>query len=60
METKNIITLETARTIALKTAKDILVESNILPKDPLYATRQYELQYGIYHAIKKALKLKSE
>ena len=56
----NILTLEITRRIALKTAKDVLMASNVSVNDPHYGIMQYELQFDIYHAIKKVLQLKSE
>lgn len=54
------LSLEKIREIALRTAKEILEEMGIEPNAKDYASKQYEMQFAIYHSIKKAANIKSE
>ncbi len=49
--------LEEIRRISLEQAKLILEKIGIGVHHPQYAIKHYELQFSIYHAIKKSLEL---
>jgi hypothetical protein len=49
------------RDIALKLAKETMKEMDLTREnDKQYYSKQYQLQYGFYHTIKKELKIKDE
>lgn len=52
-----ITQLDEIRKIALDEAKIILKKIGISTNDRNYASKQYELQFKIYHAIKEALEI---
>ena len=49
-----------ARAIALKNAKIILAEAGIAENDKYYSIRLYEMQFRIYHELKKCLDIPTE
>ncbi len=51
--------LRIIRATALKSAKVSLADVGIDVNNPKYAVMQYELQYAIYHELKKLLKIKT-
>ena len=59
METTEEKQLAKIREVALKSAKNILNEMGVSDDSIEHASLQYELQFSIYHAIKRALKIKA-
>ena len=51
--------LRILRATALKSAKASLADVGIDVNHPKYAVMQYELQYAIYHELKKLLKIET-
>lgn len=49
--------LEQLRDIALAHAKKILAEMGVDQNDAQYPTKQYQMQYEIYHAMKKVFEI---
>lgn len=49
--------LDSIRDVAHKHSQEILSEIGVLRSDAGYTSKQYELQYTIYHAVKASFKL---